>query len=343
MEIFQEEKCGSDEVFKQIRMSSNNIDNHTLETDKSFKESLKKSNFQLDREVDEILDTFSNRRKNESKVGFLKEGYSYFKEINPIDRYNFVIDRYNEEFNRLGSKILKRIPSNKPLRKLYDMYTWLSRLFLSFSIIVFYYFLLYIWKSKYQRKKEFNFNLNEDIHMIQRNTFRSTLFTYKKYLLSDHQEFYSNSYERKFDFWIILQNLIFIAISIYIVLLFLVLMLVPNIFFTTYLLYAYYIHKLNTNLVNDIFANMLMDDSLDMKGQLNDYIIVQPGLLRFFYGTSFIEKLDKLYSSRDKLLPQVFMIYGHLFKREYDIIGKALFRQIISVVGFIILTIYYYI
>jgi hypothetical protein len=87
---------------------------------------------------------------------------------------------------------------------------------------------------------------------------------------------------------------------------------------------------------------MIFDESLDLKGQLNDYLVVEPGSLKLYYGTVFIGQLERIYNSREKLIPQVFMIYGHLFKREYEIISKALFRQIVSVLGFIVLTIYYY-
>ena len=311
---------------------------------KSRDSCIKKSSFDLDKNSQELLENASSfvTNKYESKVGFLKEGYTYFKEINPIDRYNFVIERYNEEFNRIGNKILRKVPTNKAIKTLYNIYTWLSRMILSSSIIVVYYFLLCVWKSKYETRKEFNFTKKDDIVQMKRGKFKSKLFAYKNYLLSDNKEFYSHYNENNISVWIILQSIIFFSISLYIILLFFILMLIPNIIFTVYLLYAYYIHRNNSQKVKNIFSNMILDDSLDVKCQLNDYIIIEPGAINLYYGSSFHDQLETLYNNRDKFKPQVFMVYGHLLKEEYGIIDRALFRQIISVVGFIILTIYYY-
>ena len=178
--------------------------------------------------------------------------------------------------------------------------------------------------------------------MLKSNKFKSDLIVYKKYLLSDDKDFYSHYNEKKISIWIILQSIIFFSLSIYIILLFLIVMLIPNIFFTFYLGYAYFINKKNFILVKNIYSNMIFDDSLDMKSQLNDYIVIEPGAIKLYYGCTFYEQIEKLYKSRDNTVPQVFMIYGHLIKREYEIITKALFRQVVSVVGFIILTLYYY-
>jgi len=39
------------------------------------------------------------------KIGIIKEGFHIFLKSNPFSRYNFIIDRHNEEFNKVINKI----------------------------------------------------------------------------------------------------------------------------------------------------------------------------------------------------------------------------------------------
>jgi len=118
-------------------------------------------------------------------------------------------------------------------------------------------------------------------------------------------------------------------------------MLIPNIFYTFYLIISLIIHKSNLKKVEDIFANMILEKSLDEKDQLNDYIYVEPNTVKFYEECTFYEKLRELYEKRDPAVPQTFMLYGSLFKNEYNIIYSSIKKHLIGVIGFLIIGIYY--
>jgi hypothetical protein len=263
-----------------------------------------------------------------SKVGFLKEGYDKIYNINPIDRYNFLIDRYNEKNNRVDDIFLSRVPSCKIIRRLYDFYTWVSRLFLGAFMIISY----YCYKCR-----------NKIFHTSKSKV---GMLVYKHYLFNENQDYYSLPRDSnasidldKPSFMLILYCSIFLIFSLYILAVFLMVMIIPNIIFTIYLSFALLIERLNKKRVKDFFANMLFDPKLDERNQLNDYIIVDSNSLKFYEGCSFYSCLvEKIVLDR----PISLMTYGNLFKREFDILWKSWTKQVIGIISFLVLAFYLY-
>jgi hypothetical protein len=269
-----------------------------------------------------------NSNKSKSKVGFIKEGYSQIHGINPIDRYNFVIDRYNEEFNQVRNIRLSKIPAYKIIKRLYDLYIWISRMIMGVFLVLTY----YLYKYKYKRR-----NLTR---------YRAGLYAYRKYLIQEDDYFKYQSpieaHKGKSSYAILLTGIVLLCISLYLIVIFFLVMFLPNVIFTIYLFISLIIHKCNKSKLNDIFQNMIYESKLDENGQLNDYIIIDSATIKYYHLFSYYDKLLKLYETREKSKPQCFMIYGDLFVREYNVLVSSFIRQLLSVLGFCIIGYMYY-
>jgi len=261
-----------------------------------------------------------------SKVGYLKEGYNNIYGINPIDRYNFVIDRYNEDINRDKDIYLMRVPSIKVIRKIYDFYTWIARIIFGIFLIIAYY--CYSFKYNENKKKI----INESNELTTR-TNRRRVITYRNYLFNEKQDFFKRNAENP-KCYIILLGLLFLLFSFYMALVFFLVMFIPNIIFTLYLSFSLVIHRKNKMIVSELFKNMIYESKLDEKSQLNDYIIVDSRTLKFYSGFTFYEKLYNLYNPDINSHPRSFMLYGDLFANEYNILVNAFYKQIIGIFGF---------
>lgn len=264
-----------------------------------------------------------------SKVGYIKEGYNSINGINPIDRYNFIIDRYNEDFNKLNQISLHRVPTIKVIRRIYDLYTWLCRLFFGVFLIITY----HCYRYRYSKKDS--------------NKNRAGLIVYKQYqsLFNENQDYFinTNSNDESSKLYPSISYIIFgsliIVFSIYMVFLFFIVMIVPNLLFTIYLAYSLAVHKYNQSKLGskEIFSQMIYENKLDEKGQLNDYLIIDNSSMKYYEGCPYFEKIKNLAKSKDMTRPQCFMLYGELFIREYQILTRAFYKQVFGISGFICL------
>ncbi len=87
---------------------------------------------------------------------------------------------------------------------------------------------------------------------------------------------------------------------------------------------------------------MIHESKLDEKGQLNDYLIVDLSSLKYYEGCSYFQKLVRLSEEKDMTRPQSFMLYGDLFEREYEIISRAFYKQILGICGLMAFGFYFY-
>ena len=128
-------------------------------------------------------------------------------------------------------------------------------------------------------------------------------------------------------------------------------MLFPNCLFTLYLGFAAIIHYYNNKKINNtfsnsdsssnIFENMVFENKLDDKSLLNDYIKINKNALKYYKGFSYYDKIKEVYNKKNKNESIYIMLYGNLFVREYNIINKSFFLQMIGfglylVIGYLI-------
>ena len=272
-----------------------------------------------------------------SKVGFLKEGYNNIYGINPIDRYNFVIDRYNEDSNRDNDIYLRRIPTIKIIRRLYDLYTWINRIIFAVFLVIAY----YCYNFKY--KKSFNRDLSnlKNSSSVSTRSSRTKVITYRYYLFDENRDFFNRNSDNP-SCYLIIFGLLFLFLSFYIVLIFFFVMLIPNVIFTVYLSISLFIHRMNKHLQPNIFKNIINEPKLDEKAQLNDYVTVDSQSLKYYDGFSFFDKLSKLYFAKNILTPQSFMLYGDLFANEYEILVSSFYKQITGIFCFALIGYMFY-
>jgi len=271
-------------------------------------------------EVSKFLKEIKQKQKRQTKckTGYVKEGFHDIYGINPIDRYNFIIDRYNEDININENINLIRIPSIKILRRVYDMYTWICRLFFGVFLMIVYYGYRYNYSNN---KKN-----------------RAAMLSYRKYIINDDLNI-----TKKHSVSFILLCVFVFCISLYFIIVFFFIMIIPNILFTVYLVISYFIHSKNKTKVKDIFSNMIYDIKLDEKGQLNDYLTIEnQNAVKYYDGCSYYDKLSKLSETRDFKTPETFMLYGDIFIREYEIISRSLYKQILNNITFMGVGYYFY-
>jgi hypothetical protein len=239
-----------------------------------------------------------------SKIGYVKEGFTKYKGINPVARYNFIIERYNEEINRYKGIFLRKIPFTKFLHKVYDFHAFYSRLTMG---------LILIFLSALHRR-----------HKRIRTPY--TIF-FQYYNVSSQIEFESHGNVH----WIfIILSLILLCLNIIFVLLFYFVIMVHLLVFMVISIYAYYYYRKNMLIIEEnLFRNMVFDEEIDKTHKLNDYIVVNPGGTSEFLGTPLYTFLLFLYRKRDTSVPQMFMTYGNSFKREIKIIPLNMVIQII--------------
>jgi len=84
---------------------------------------------------DDLPSYAKNEYKPKSKIGYIKEGFWIIFHINPIYRYNFLIDRYNEDINIYNKIMLHRIPLHKYISRYFDIYIYISRIIFAVILI----------------------------------------------------------------------------------------------------------------------------------------------------------------------------------------------------------------
>jgi len=316
----------SDEIYKisnnQIRQNNliSNIESHSnsisnennKESDEEERHKVLLDNHLTEKLLQNILG-INKQKSNKRKVGMLKEGYLQFYGINPINRYNFTIDRYNEDTNIVSNIKLTRIPIPKIISRFFDLFIFLSRILLGVFLIISYYFSSYIY-----RKNSNNMN-------------KARLITYKKYLLNDNN-FYTQS--DKPSCILVFVCIIFILFSIFVIFSLYFVMLIPNVLFTFYLGLAVIVNFINERRIKskaeNIFENMIFENKLDDKDQLNDYIKLNKLKLKHYKGFPYYEKLKEVYKRKGKNDNIYVMLYGNLFVREHEIINKGFLNQFIG-------------
>jgi len=248
----------------------------------------------------------NKQKSNKRKIGVLKEGYLQFYGINPINRYNFTIDRYNEDTNSVSNIKLTRVPIPKIFSRFFDLFIFLSRILLGVFLIISYYCSSYIYKK--------NSNTMN----------KARLITYKKYLLDDNN-FYTQA--DKPSCLLVFICILFILFSLFLIFSLYFVMLIPVCFFTLYLLLAVLINLFNKskikNGVHNFYENMIFESKLDDKYQLNDYIKINKINLKYYKGFPYYDKLKEIYKRKGKNDTLYIMLYGNLFIREHEIINKS--------------------
>ncbi len=111
-------------------------------------------------------------------------------------------------------------------------------------------------------------------------------------------------------------------------------MLIPNVLFTFYLGLAVIVNFINERRIKskaeNIFENMIFENKLDDKDQLNDYIKLNKLKLKHYKGFPYYEKLKEVYKRKGKNDNIYVMLYGNLFVREHEIINKGFLNQFIG-------------
>ncbi len=252
-------------------------------------------------------------KKNKRKIGMLKEGYLQFYGINPINRYNFTIDRYNDDVNTVSNIKLTRVPIPKIFSRFLDLFIFLSRILLGVFLIISYY------SSSYIYKKNSN-TIN-----------KARLISYKKYLLDDNN-FYKQA--DKPSCLLVFVCIIFIIFSLFLIFSLYFVMLIPISFFTLYLFLAVIINFYNKrkldNKSQNIYENMILENKLDDKYQLNDYIKVNKISMKYYKGFPYYNRIKEIYKRKGKNDTIHIMLYGNLFVREHDIINKSFINVFIG-------------
>ena len=97
-------------------------------------------------ETNAVNDTVSGSQMNaeninnvdtNSKISPVKLGYNSLNGINPISRYNFLIERYNEKINIYNGIKLRLIPFHKILGFIFDIYVYWVRILLAPLLMAF--------------------------------------------------------------------------------------------------------------------------------------------------------------------------------------------------------------
>lgn len=308
----------SEEIFNSNTENKfiENIIETNINSQKSSEDEQEKLNLDNQYLTERILQNIlgiNTQNKNKRKVGKLKEGYLQFYGINPINRYNFVIDRYNEETNKTHNITLSRVGIPKIFSRFFDLFIFLSRILLGIFLIITYYCSSYVYKQ----------NSN--------NVNKARLIAYKKYLLNDNN-FYTHS--DKPSCIMVFICIVLILLSIFIIFSLYFVMLIPIVLFTLYLGIAVVIclyNKAKMDLKStNIFENMIFESKLDDKCQLNDYIKINRMSLKYYRGFPYYEKIKEIYQRKAKNESIYIMLYGNLLIREYNIIYKSFINQIIG-------------
>jgi hypothetical protein len=278
--------------------------------------SLDSSGISCDSLIDHQSFSDLRNRKPTSRIGEVKEGFWILSHINPISRYNFMIERYNEEMNKFNDITLRRIPFSHYLRLLYDFMIIIWRITFALPLI-----LISIIMAK-----------------------RGWLTSYNELFI-----FYSLSGNPTLPYRE--NNLLLFFISIpFLGLLYILLVSYPLpvfLFVTLSLafdLYGFIYYRYNRDSIGKhMYRNMVYDEGMAYE-RLNDYITVVPHTIESFANYSYYTFLQYLYKKKDMTIPQYFMTYGRQFVRENTVIVRALYVDAVAflISGMMCLSYYVY-
>jgi hypothetical protein len=239
---------------------------------------------------------------DKSKIGMVKLGYNKFCDINPISRYNFLIDRYNEEINVYHNVYLKKIPFFRIFSLIYDFYIWWVRIIFAAFI-----FLVSEISKKFKLK---------------------SYHTYFKFytIISIPDENWNTENNIRF----LILSLCSIAFHLFCLFKFFWVIFISVTVFFIILLYAnFFVKKNNLKIRKNMYKNMIFDEKINKSKYLNDYITVNPGNVEEYSSCTYYNVLLYLYRSRDYSIPQQFMLYGNILRNEKNVVRYHIFRHLI--------------
>ena len=253
------------------------------------------SDFQDDEKNDSFY--IDDDLQNEERVKNLnfKITNKFFKSnLNPIAQYNYFIEICNLSFNRTVKEEFQLIPINCFFSSLYDSYVVIIK---KFKIVL---FCLcknackYLMKAPKNKKKS---EISDDITKPNKKSKLKILFSIL-YLLA---------------------AIILFVIMIYLFVYGLIILIIPHLFFTVYLLIGFIYHYKNKNLCEDDFiSHMIYDDNFNDDQILVNFIILNNFQdLENYKICSFYEELKSKYKTRNVInIPttQKFVIIGNRFK-----------------------------
>jgi hypothetical protein len=291
----------NDESTRNNSLVSGNKNPNILEKSEGTKFQQNKNDIGSDMS-NNYLESKQDLLSGKSKIGKVKLGYNKFYDINPISRYNFFIDRYNEEINVYHKIRLIKIPFYRFLCIMFDFYTiWSRILFAAFRIII-----------------------SEIAKKFKLKTYQ---IYFKFYALKGITDENWNT-ESNIKFLIL--SICSLALHLICLFKFIWLIFIPVTVFFIILLYAnFFVKKNNLKIRKNTFINMIYDEKINKSQILNDYITVTPGNVEEFSSCTYYNVLLYLYRSRDFTLPQQFMLYGHLFRNEKNVVEYHIFRHLI--------------
>ena len=244
---------------------------------------------------DDLPSYAKNEYKPKSKIGYIKDNFTYITHINPIYRYNFIVDRYNEDINKYNKITLHKIPIHKYISKIFDVYIYICRLIFAIFLI--------------------------SLGICRKDN------TYKNYLKSKPLKF------ENYYLIYIFTSFLGLFIICFLIYYFYFIVLIPNFLASLLCIYGEFYAIKNKNMIqNNFFRNMIFDPELDNTNKLNDYITIVPNNIQNYSEMNYYKILVFLYDKRCTDIPQQFMLYGKYFTYERDIIKNSLFLNLSSLI-----------
>jgi hypothetical protein len=246
-------------------------------------------------DIEEVPRYARKNNQPKSKIGLLKEGFWLIEDINPIARYNFVIDRYNQDINKYNDIELDKIPFPKILNKIFDYYI----LFLRHTFAI----------------------------LLMAQTGMAYIFGSRNY--DNLHKYYAYNQTKKN--WIVVLLSILGSIGVYFVMYYCYFaLLIHSIFGVIITIYGQtYVFNNENRIDIHFYKNMIFDQELDTTNKLNDFITIAPGTIDSFRKLPYFKILNYQYNNRDDNFPQQFMLYSTNLTRELKSIKKCLVKHII--------------
>ena len=255
----------------------------------------------------ESSDYIRNKRAY-PKIGIVKEGFHILQKSNPVSRYNFIIDRYNEDINKVNGIALNRIELCSCLLRFFDLFTWLRRMNYAVFLMIFSYYSYYKWRKYYLLIFQF--------YSWQRITSMGS----------------ANN-----NFLLVLLSLICNIITILLLIFCFYILLIPMIIMLGIMTYAFILHSRNKGLIIgqelNIYNNMIYDNNLNEEKceKINEYITILPGGLNDFVDFNYYHELSRKYKKRKQNIPQQFMLYSNYYINEWTTLEKTTIMIIIEI------------
>jgi hypothetical protein len=254
-------------------------------------------------DIEEVPRYATRNTLPKSKIGTVRDGFWINSNINPITRYNFVIERYNQDINKYNDIELYKIPFNSLMSKIFDIYIFSMRLVFAIFLMI---------------KTGIAYKLGS-----------------KSY--DSHYKYYAYNQTRKN--WILVLFSIICLFSIAMIIYYCYFILVLTCIFGIVLTFYGQIYVARNERLIDrhFYKKMIYDKDLDTTNKLNDYITISPGTVESFNRLPYYKILLFLYNNRDQNVPQQLMTYSSNFVKELKIIRKSLINHLLWLIFIIVL------